>query len=1829
MNMFDSTDIDFILAQLRLPGNDPRNTLNGTALDPRGIRDVQGAGNNLQNPSWGNADTIFPRVTQAQWTHAQGSFTFGQQGPVFTMTPVSYAIRDINLVDSSPRLISNLVSNQSAEALAAVGYTTPEAQRLAVLDDPTTTAGGRVSPLTGADNPLPYSGFMTLFGQFFDHGLDLVQKGKDGLIMVPLLPGDPLYNHPDNAIRVGGQVVGYNNFILASRTNTVHVDISRSSTDSLVAGLGLAEDRYTAGDAGFSVGRITASAPIGNIANGGVLILNNRPIEIAAGATSADVVNAINAKSAYTGVTASVDGTGTLILDYLANESINTTSSFIDLSQSYGSLPSQTAFVREYAISGVDGSVVITGRLASGADINSDGVGDGMATWADIKANALITGVVLHDKDVLDIPEVRLNADGSVFIGTGAEAGMWLVARDQVTGQVYYVKDSLVGANLSALRLESNGTTTEISGADLDAVRANLLLQGVGHAFLDDMAHGLMTSLNIATGDLSMPEAAALLDAHFISGDGRTNENIGLTSIHDVFHAEHNRVLSDIKVLVNGGIDSDGVAHTARADAATWSGEDFFQAAKLATEMQYQHLVFGEFVRKFSPNVNAFAAYDVTLNPAVTAEFAHAVYRFGHSMLTETVDMEGFDAATGLANGTDNSMGLIEAFLNPLAYNDSTAGEIAIGMSGQVGNLIDEWVTDALRNNLVGLPLDLATLNIVRGRDSGIGSLNQVRADLYDQTGMASLKPYGSWDEFSLNLLHAESLENFIMAYARDAILEQFGSERSIQDWNALRGSDPTLYGTELRAVALEAINSASFMSSNTGLDSVDLWLGGLAEAKVPGGMLGSTFDFIFANQMVELQNADRFYYLNRLAGTNLLANIEAQLFSDIVMRNTGVKHLYSDIFTVPDATVEISAFDPVNAVGSVTALTRQTTQVTDAEGVLRNISSAGWVKDAAGNLTFYGNSGEYLDARGVYSPNNNATLKGNASEVIGGTDAAERINAMGGNDTVWADGGNDTIEGGKGSDFLHGGDGDDVITDVEGNEFVHGDAGNDSINAGSGIDQVFGDDGNDTLRGGLGADVVDGMNDDDLIYGDNGAISQVVFNGVTIDVMDRTGDADVIAGGAGNDTLYGGGGDDGLDGAEGDDVLYGGLGNDGMLGGFGNDRFVMDASDTGFGNTINGDLDVDTIDYSLSVGGGVVGNGPRMGVAVDFNPIVPVVLPVPGPPAPDAIADVENLIGSAFNDSLRTGGNVALGVGLINDQFGAPINFGTELAPVFRTYSVSVDGGAGDDTIEGGDGQGRWLADVNGVYNYVAGADTINGGAGADTVSYASASSTAGTAGVTGVTVNLATTVSQDTVNAGPDVLVSIENIIGSAFDDTLTGNTGANAMSGGAGNDTINGDAGNDTIDGGTGDDVLNGGAGTNTLSYVSLTLAGATVSLAVGTQQNTGGGGLDTFSNFSNLIGSALADTLTGSAAANLLEGGAGNDSLVGGGGNDTLDGGLGNDTLDGGTGTDFVTWANATTALTANLATGLVSTLGGTDRIVNVENLIGTAFADTLTGDANANLLDGGAGNDTLSGASGNDSLIGGAGNDSLDGGVGNDTLNGSAGNDTMNGGAGNDTYVVDAVGDLIVDSAGTDIVNTALHGYVLAAGIENLTIIAAAGLAAANAGIWVTGNVIANTVTGDIGNDTIEGAGGNDSLVGGAGDDRLLGGDGNDSITGGAGADTMTGGAGSDRFVHSAVPGESLTATRDVITDFVRGQDRIDLSALDANTGSGGNQAFTFRGTGAFNNAAQVRMTYDAVNNLTVITGTTNTNTSTLELEIALQGNFTTGVNTLTSTDFIL
>ena len=160
------------------------------------------------------------------------------------------------------------------------------------------------------------------------------------------------------------------------------------------------------------------------------------------------------------------------------------------------------------------------------------------------------------------------------------------------------------------------------------------------------------------------------------------------------------------------------------------------------------------------------------------------------------------------------------------------------------------------------------------------------------------------------------------------------------------------------------------------------------------------------------------------------------------------------------------------------------------------------------------------------------------------------------------------------------------------------------------------------------------------------------------------------------------------------------------------------------------------------------------------------------------------------------------------------------------------------------------------------------------------------------------------------------------------------------------------------------------------------------------------------------------------------------------------------------------------------------------------------------------------------------------------------------------------------------------------------------------------------------LTGGLGNDTLNGGAGNDTLIGGDGRDVLNGGDGDDVLIGGDDMDTMTGGAGKDIF-RLEVKGDSLpSSSRDVITDFVSGTDRIDLSGIDANTSlfARGDQAFAFIGTASkFTGAGQLRYSYQFIGGkeYTIVEGNTDAG-SAADVSIALAGH-----HALTANDFFM
>jgi Ca2+-binding RTX toxin-like protein len=217
-------------------------------------------------------------------------------------------------------------------------------------------------------------------------------------------------------------------------------------------------------------------------------------------------------------------------------------------------------------------------------------------------------------------------------------------------------------------------------------------------------------------------------------------------------------------------------------------------------------------------------------------------------------------------------------------------------------------------------------------------------------------------------------------------------------------------------------------------------------------------------------------------------------------------------------------------------------------------------------------------------------------------------------------------------------------------------------------------------------------------------------------------------------------------------------------------------------------------------------------------------------------------------------------------------------------------------------------------------------------------------------------------------------------------------------------------------------------------------------------------------------------------------------------------------------------------------------------------------------------------DTVYGGNQNDHLYGNGSNDLLYGEDGDDTLDGGAGADTMHGGVGGDTYYVDNAGDVVIEVGSIpgefDVVHSTVS-YTVPLDVELLILEGTMAINAIGNGQnnSIAGNDNDNDIDGGGGVDYLTGNGGKDTLRGGANDDTLYGGMGNDRLIGGTGKDTLHGGADADTFVFGSVAECGLTqADADRLVDFSSAQgDKIDLSAIDADVNTPGDQAFNFIG----------------------------------------------------------
>jgi Ca2+-binding RTX toxin-like protein len=835
---------------------------------------------------------------------------------------------------------------------------------------------------------------------------------------------------------------------------------------------------------------------------------------------------------------------------------------------------------------------------------------------------------------------------------------------------------------------------------------------------------------------------------------------------------------------------------------------------------------------------------------------------------------------------------------------------------------------------------------------------------------------------------------------------------------------------------------------------------------------------------------------------------------------------------------------------------------------------------------------------------------------IVTYTDAGNiSVDALGGNDTIVASNtgnavlkggdGLDSLTGGNGADTLNGGSGDDILVGGNGNDILDGSSGADELTGGNGDDTYIINDGNDTINEnfGEGTDTV-----------------KTGLSGYTLDnnVENLIGAAltsQALTGNALNNTITGGAGDDTIDGLTGDDTMTGGLGDD---------TYTVDSlNDVVIENVNSGNDTIRTSLVTYVMGSSNIENLRTTGAAVSrsftgnaFNNAI----------TGGTLADI--LDGGAGNDTLNggTGADTMTG-GLGDDTFtvdnaGDIVNENSgEGTDTVRSNLTTYTLGAAVENVIGTRGGGGQTLTGNALDNSFSDNGTANtfvGGAGDDAYTI-DASGDVVTENASEGTDVVKTTLANYTLAANVENLMGVlagggQTLTGNALDNLISDGGEANAMRGGIGNDTFIVETVGDTVT-----ENLNEG-----IDSVRSTIASFTLS-----------------ANIENLQGEATtSQILTGNALANVIVGGVAADTLDGAAGDDSLKGGLGNDiyiidSLNDGIienaaeGTD--------TIKTAIVSFGLVS---------NVENLVGTAVGggQTLTGNALNNVISDNGAVNTMLGGLGNDTYVIDNGGDiatenlnegtdtvqtaiftytlganieNLNGtlSIGGQTLIGNALANTfsdtnlvasnMQGGLGNDIYVLDNQSDAITENAseGTDTVRSSINGYVLASNLENLLLL---GTTASGAG-----NALANILTGNAAANTLSGSDGNDTLVGGAA------------------RDTLAGGLGKDIFDFNTLTESGKTTTsRDVITDFLHLNDRMDLKTLDASTKVAGDQAFKLIGTAAFHKlAGELHYTQSnltgTVNDKTIVEGDTNGD-GKADFQIEL-----TGLKTLTVADFIL
>jgi len=307
-----------------------------------------------------------------------------------------------------------------------------------------------------------------------------------------------------------------------------------------------------------------------------------------------------------------------------------------------------------------------------------------------------------------------------------------------------------------------------------------------------------------------------------VAGDSRANENVLLAAFHTLFVREHNRLCDEL-IIAN----------------PSFTDEQLYQKARKIVSGLIQHITFNEWLPTIGVDLPAYTGYQPTTNAGITNLFSGAAFRLGHTLLTSDIirlDNDGQVIPEG-------NLTLVDAFFQPYKLvNEGGIDPLFKGMAQQIQQEFDCKVIDDVRNFLFGPPgaggLDLAAININRGRERGLPDYNSVR----DFVGIGATT---EWSDINSNPAFSTLMQN--------------------------------VYGD---------------------INHIDPWVGFLAEERMPEALFGPTLIEIMRDQFQRLRDGDRFYFeidpgltlqeRNEILNTNM---------ADVVTRNTNITIMQGNVF--------------------------------------------------------------------------------------------------------------------------------------------------------------------------------------------------------------------------------------------------------------------------------------------------------------------------------------------------------------------------------------------------------------------------------------------------------------------------------------------------------------------------------------------------------------------------------------------------------------------------------------------------------------------------------------------------------------------------------------------------------------------------------------------------------------------------------------------------------------------------------------------------------------------------------------------------------------------